>query len=255
MSATKSILPGKAGSHKDKGGAMWLPPSGGRSRLALLAVVCGCLVAVSMAAQQPDRSHPPQLGPPPVLHLPAIQKRMLSNGLPVWIVEAHEVPIVQVNLVALVGSGDDPAERFGLASLTAAMLDEGAGNRSALEIADAIEFLGAALGTTSSFDASAVRLNVPVERLQEALPVMADVVLRPTFPQEELNRLRQERVTALIQARDEPESIAPLAFARLLYGQMHRYGTGATGTQATLKAMTTQDLKAFHAAYYQPANA
>ncbi len=142
---------------------------------------------------------------------------MLSNGLPVWVVETHEVPVVQVNLVLLVGSGDDAAAKYGLASLTAAMLDEGAGNRSALEIADAIEFVGATLATTSSFDASAVRLNVPVERMQEALPVMADVALRPTFPEEELDRLRQERITALIQARDEPESIAPLAFSRLLY--------------------------------------
>jgi predicted Zn-dependent peptidase len=217
--------------------------------------MCGCLVTISIAAQQPDRSHPPGLAPPPALHLPAIQKRMLSNGLPVWIVEAHEVPVVQVNLVVLTGSGDDPAQKYGLAGLTAAMLDEGAGNHSALEIADAIEFLGAALGPSSSFDASAVRLNVPVERLQDALPVMADVALRPTFPEEELNRLRQERITALIQARDEPESIAPMAFSRLLYGTTHRYGTGAAGTQATLKAMTTADLKAFHAAHYQPSNA
>ena len=72
---------------------------------------------------------------------------------------------------------------------------------------------------------------MPVERLQDALPVMADVALRPTFPEEELNRLRQERVTALIQARDDP-GIAPLAFSRLLFGPMHRYGTGATGTEA-----------------------
>jgi predicted Zn-dependent peptidase len=206
----------------------------------------------SLAAQ--DRTKPPQLGPPPQLDLPAIQKRSLSNGLPVWIVETHEVPVVQVNLVVLAGSGDDPADSYGLASLTAAMLDEGAGSRSALEIADAIEFVGASLATTSSFDASAIRLNVPVDKLPDALPVMADVALRPTFPEAELNRLRQERVTALIQARDEPESIAPMAFARLLYGPMHRYGTGATGTRATLKAMSVADLKSFHASFYQPSN-
>jgi zinc protease len=223
---------------------------------ARVAFLCALLVSVSVVAQEkPDRSRPPMPGAPPALDLPAIQKRMLSNGLPVWVIETHEVPIVQVNLVVLAGSGDDPAARFGLASLTAAMLDEGAGNRTALEIADAVEFVGATLATTSSFDASAVRLNVPVEHLEAALPVMADVALRPTFPEEELNRLRQERITALIQARDEPESIAPLAFARLLYGPMHRYGVGATGTQATLKAMTTRDLSAFHGSYYQPSNA
>jgi predicted Zn-dependent peptidase len=219
----------------------------------VLYVLSGYAVSVSLAAQ--DRSKPPELGPPPQLDLPAIQKRALSNGLPVWVVETHEVPVVQVNLVTLAGSGDDPPQNYGLASLTAAMLDEGAGARSALEIADAIEFLGASLSTTSSFDASAVRLHVPVDKLAEALPVMADVALRPSFPEAELNRLRQERITALIQARDEPESIAPMAFARLLYGPTHRYGTGAAGTRATLEAMTVADLKGFHAAYYQPSNA
>jgi zinc protease len=222
---------------------------------ARIVLLCAAIASGSLLAQEsPDRSKPPSLAPPPALDLPAIQKRMLSNGLPVWIVEIHEVPVVQVNLVVQAGSGDDPADRFGLASLTAAMLDEGAGQRSALEIADAIEFVGGSLATNNSLDASAIRLNVPVERLEDALPVMADVALRPTFPEDELNRLRQERITALIQARDEPESIAPQAFARLLYGPMHRYGTGATGTERTLKAMTTADLKTFHASYYQPAN-
>ncbi len=89
------------------------------------------------AQERPDRSKPPALGAAPTVNLPPIQKRMLSNGLPVWIVEAHKVPLVQVNLVVQAGSGDDPAGKFGVANLTAAMLDEGAGSRSSLEIADA----------------------------------------------------------------------------------------------------------------------
>ena len=214
------------------------------------------MIGVPVWAQTlPDRSHPPALAPTPQLGLPAIQKRVLSNGLAVWLVESHEVPIVQVNVVVRAGAGDDPAGKFGTASLTAAMLDEGAGARSALEIADAVEFLGASLTTTSSFDSSAVRLNVPVERLRDGLSVLADVTLRPTFPAMELERLRQERLTALLQARDDPASIGPMAFARVVFGAMHRYGTGAVGTEATLKAFSTGDLAAFHAAYYQPANA
>ncbi len=205
-------------------------------------------------AQAPDRSHPPSLGPTPQLDLPGIQKRALSNGLAVWLVESHEVPIVQVNVVVKAGAGDDPAGKFGTASLTAAMLDEGAGTRSALDIADAVEFLGASLTTTSSFDASAVRLNVPSGRLRDALPVLADVTLRPAFPAKELERLRQERLTSLLQARDDPASIAPMAFSRIVFGA-HRYGTGAIGTEATLKVLSTGDLSAFHAAYYQPSNA
>jgi zinc protease len=222
--------------------------------LRALVVVTAC-AGPTWGQTAPDRTRPPALGPTPQLDLPAIQKRALSNGLAVWLIESHEVPIAQINIVVRAGAGDDPAGKFGAASLTAAMLDEGAGSRSALEIADAVEFLGANLTTTSSFDSSAVRLNVPVTRLGEALPLLADVILRPTFPAMELDRLRQERITALLQARDDPASIAQMAFARIVFGAMHRYGTGAIGTEATLKTFSTADLAAFHSAYYQPANA
>ncbi|MGH9257738.1 MAG: M16 family metallopeptidase [Vicinamibacterales bacterium] len=211
--------------------------------------------SISFAQERPDRSQPPVLAPPPPLTLPAIDKRTLSNGLAVWVVESHEVPVVQVSLIVRAGGSDDPTGRFGTASLTAAMLDEGAGTRSALEIADAVEFLGASLTTASSYDASAVRLNVPVQRLDEALPLLADVALRPAFPEKDIERLRQERLTALLQARDDASSIAGMTFARVVFGANHRYGTGMIGTEASLKAISAGDLRAFHASYYQPPHA
>jgi predicted Zn-dependent peptidase len=227
------------------------------ARFAPAALVIAALAAAAAvdAQQRPDRSRPPQPGPPPRLDLPAIQKRTLANGLPVWLVESHEVPLVQVNLLILAGAGDDPQDKFGLGALTAAMLDEGAGTRTALEIADAIDVLGADLSTGGSFDASAVRLNVPVARLAEALPIMADVAMRPTFPQGELDRLRQEWLTSLLQARDDPASVAPMAFSRLVFGSAHRYGTVASGSETSLKSFTTGDLAAFHSTMYGPANA
>ena len=211
-------------------------------------------LSASLAAQAPDRSKMPAAGPPPAVQLPMIQKRQLSNGLPVWLVELHEVPVAQVNLVVLRGSADDPAGKFGVATLTAAMLQEGAGARSSLDLADAVDFLGADLSSTAGFDSSAVRLHVPVARLADALPLMADVALRPTFPNEELERLRQERLTGILQARDNPATINATAFPRVLYGPSHRYGTPANGTAATMKALTTGDLRAFYNAAYQPAN-
>jgi zinc protease len=128
--------------------------------LALVLV----LASVGLFAQSPDRSKPPALGPAPTLKLPQIQKRQLSNGLPVWIVELHEVPVVQVNLIVMAGTAEDPAGKYGIASLTTAMLTEGAGSRAALEIADAIDFLGADLGACSAIDSSAIRLHVPARR-------------------------------------------------------------------------------------------
>jgi predicted Zn-dependent peptidase len=215
------------------------------------------LLPAILGAQQsaPDRTRPPQVGPPPAVQLPTIQKRQLSNGVPVWLVELHEAPVAQVNLVILRGSADDPADKFGVATLTASMLLEGAGSRSSLELADAVDFLGADLSATAGIDSSAVRLHVPVERLGEALPLMADVALRPTFPGEELERLRQERLTDILQARDNPTTINAVAFNRVLYGATHRYGTSVNGTAATLKSFTTADLRSFYNAAFQPANA
>lgn len=210
---------------------------------------------MAVTAQTPDRSAAPKPGAPPSLRLPAVEKRTLANGLPVWIVELREVPVVQVNLVVRAGSAADPAGQYGLASLTAAMLDEGAGPRSALEIADAVDYLGADLSTSSVFDASAVRLHVSVARLADALPIMADVALRPTFPANELDRLRQERLTSLLQARDNPAAIASTAFPRLVFGSGHRYGTSQMGTGDALRRFTADDLREFHARQFVPGHA
>ena len=222
------------------------------SLAVVLAVAAGLVVA---AQQAPDRSAPPTPGPPPDFSPPPIQKRQLSNGLPVWVVEAHKVPVAHVSLVVRSGSGAAPAGRFGLASLTAQMLDEGAGSRDALQIADAVDYLGASLTTAGTLDASYVDLHVPVARLADALAIMADVAMRPTFPQKELQRIREELLTALIQAQDDPEELVRFAFPRVVYGAQHRYGTPPIGTAAALKGLSPADLEAFHASHYVPGNA
>ena len=225
---------------------MWRPALSG---LVLVAA------SVTLAAQQPDRKQPPPLGPAPALKLPAIQKQLLSNGLAVWIVEHHEVPLAQINLIVRSGSAADPIGKYGVGSLTAAMLDEGAGTRSSLDLADAIEFLGANLSTASSFDASSVRMSVPVSKLAEALPLMSDVALRPSFPVSELDRLRKERLTGLLQARDNAGALIQLAFPRIVFGPTHRYGTSANGLPATIEALTVDDLKTFYRSHFRPDNA
>jgi predicted Zn-dependent peptidase len=222
----------------------------------IAAALVAATPAVTLAIQQaPDRSRPPVPGPPPALHLPAVQKSTLSNGLPVWIIGVHKVPTVQLRLAVRAGSAMDPVKKFGLASLTADMLDEGAGARNALEIADAVDYLGADLSTSSGPDAAFVDLHVPVARLGDALPIIADVVSRPTFPEAELKRLREERLASLLQAQDDPEELIEFAFPRLLYGPAHRYGTVSMGTGAALKGFTIDDIKRFYASQYRPDNA
>jgi zinc protease len=221
----------------------------------LISAIAVCASVAIVAQQAPDRSHPPQAGPPAPLRLPTIQKQKLSNGLPVWIVELHEVPVAQINLVVLSGTANDPPGKYGVANLAAAMLEEGAGSRSALEIADAVDYLGADLGAATTSDLSAVRLHVPVARLADALPIMADVALRPTFPKDELDRQRQQRLTSLLQGRDDPPTISSVAFSRILYGKGHRYGTPQMGTAETIKTLTSDDLRGFYTSAFRPENA
>ena len=230
-----------ASAHAGTTRAGWRSASPVTWGLALAAAVVLSAGAAALAAQRPDRSKAPVPGPPPALKLPPLQKRTLSNGLPVWIVEMHEVPVVDVAIVIKSGASADPAGKYGLASFAAAMLDEGAGSRDALVLADAVDFLGASLSTSSGFDNSSVRLHVPVRQLELGLPLMADVVLRPTFGTAEIERLRKERLTSLLQTRDNPAALASAGFARVLYGPRHRYGTPAGGNDASNGEMTAAD--------------
>ncbi len=226
------------------------------SRPGLTFAALVLLASLPLAAQQlPDRTKPPAPGPTPTLTLPAAQKFTLGNGLRVWLLEQHEVPLVQANLVVLSGASADVPGQFGAAAMTAAMLDEGAAGKAALALADEVEFLGATLSTTASFDASTVRLSTPAAKLGEALGLMAAVALTPDFPAQELERLRTERLTALLQARDDPAALVGLAFPRLLFGPEHRYGTSAGGTESSLKALGVAELTTFHRSHYRPDNA
>jgi zinc protease len=211
--------------------------------------------ASAATAQAPDRSKPPEPGPAPALKVPAIQKRALSNGLPVWIVQMPKVPVVDVTLLVKSGSAADPAGKFGLANYTASLMNEGAGTRSSLEMADATDFLGAVLATGVAWDSASVRLHIATAKLDAGLDLMADMALRPAFAQADLDRVRKTRITTLLQAKDSPAALIALAFPRVLYGSSHRFGTGTGGTETTMSGFTVEDLKNFHAATFQPANA
>jgi len=218
------------------------------------AVVMAAVAAVPVAArsgQVPQRGRPPDVAQPPMSTL-QIARRQLSNGLAVWIVEQHGLPVVQMSLQVQAGNDTDPPGRYGLASLTAAMLTEGAGSRSAVEIADTLDGLQANLSATSTADSSSVQLSVPVGQLATALPLMADVSQRPTFPTEALDRLRRRRLASILNARDNPDAIAALAFARGVFGPSHRNAAGPIGTREGIEAATAEDLKRFHASEYRP---
>jgi zinc protease len=218
---------------------------------ALLAVAAAASIA---GAQTVDRSKPPVLGPPPKVSLPPIVTRQLPNGLKLMIVEQHELPLADFVLVVGSGGTMDPASKGGVANLTSSMLTEGTASRSALEIADQIAYLGIGLGASSNWDAATVNLHTPMAQLDSALALFADVVLHPAFRAEDFERVRKNRLTALVQLKDRPTAIADQAYAAILYGGSHPYGHNLLGTEASITGMSTADLQSFYRANFVPNN-
>ncbi len=197
----------------------------------------------------------PKPQPDPRLRLPEIERRKLSNGLEVLIVEHHEVPVVSMNLVIKMGAAADPVDRAGLATLTGDMLDEGTKSRSALDISNELTAIGASLGTGAGRDSSNASLTTVARHLERALGIFSDVVLHPAFAPEELERLRARRLAALRQRRDNANAIAGLVYASLIYGPTHPYGHSSIGDETSTAAIQAEDLRRFYETYYRPNNA
>ncbi|HUL43542.1 MAG TPA: pitrilysin family protein [Bacteroidota bacterium] len=222
--------------------------------LSALGIALVVLTFATAHARQAAPEMPPKLGPPPSLQLPPIRHFTLSNGLKVTLMEKHNVPLVQTELVVWCGSVNDPPGKSGLASMSAAMMEEGAGSRNSLELADAIDFLGADISAFAGNHTSGVVLHTPLSKLDSALALFADMALRPTFPAEELERNRKERLTSLMEWHDQPRAIASVIFNRTLFGANHPYGIPSMGNEQSLRSFTVEDLKNFHKTYFYPNN-
>ena len=241
----------------------------GRERREILAVLvlvtaCGPTVVVARPAPDPvvappsvvvDLTKPPVLVPPPRLTLPPIVRRELPNGLELLVVEHHELPVVDLALIVRSGFETDPRQHEGLASLTAALLDEGTKTRTALQIADQLALLGVRLNTGAGWDMSTVSLHTPTAQLDSALALFADVVLNPTFPSAEVERLRAERLTLLTQLKDRAPVIADQAYAAIVFGADHRYGRPTLGSEPSVKRIMPADVRAYYEEHYRPNNA
>ena len=208
----------------------------------------------AQAKPKADRSLLPKEKPDPKLTLPAVQRRKLSNGLDVLVVEHHEVPVVSMNLVMKMGAAGDPAGRAGLASLTTDMLDEGTTTRDALQISEQLARIGSSVAINAGWDSSTATLRTLTRHLDRALDIYADVITNPSFPDKELQRLRAQRLAGLRQQRDDPNSVASLVFQSVVYGRNHPYGHALGGDEASLNALTSDDVRGFYDTYFRPNN-
>jgi zinc protease len=211
--------------------------------------------AESINPDAPWRSEMPKAASSKPLTLPVPQTFRLPNGLTVLYTERTGLPIVSANLVVRTGSENNPLDRPGLANFTAAMLNEGTTTRSALQIADESAQLGASLSTSSTMDSSQLTLRTLKNNFPAALALMADLVLHPSFPQEEIERQQKSRLGSLAQQRENPTLVANTVMAAALFGNQHPYGFTEIGTERSIQTISRDELMAFWKQNFVPNNA
>lgn len=197
------------------------------------------------------RETAPAPGPPRPYHFPAVERVVLPNGLRILTAAVDSAPVVAVRAVVRQGADHDPASRPGLASFVADMIDEGTANRSAMEIAGDIADLGASLSSGCDWDGSYLMLDVLTRNLDAGLDIFADVLSNPLFAENEIDRTRRERLTTILQNRDDPGMVASETFAREVY-RGTPYQNPVIGTVESLKALARDELTSFHEANFSP---
>jgi zinc protease len=181
----------------------------------------------------------------------------LSNGLRVIVAQRASVPVVSLNLLVDAGYAADQGGTPGTASLTANMLDEGTRTRSALQISDALQRLGATLGSGANLDMHSVFMSMLADRQDSSLAVFADVVRNPSFPEADFKRLQQQQLAAIQREKVTPMQMALRVFPQLLYGAGHAYSVPLTGsgTEESVAQITPAALAQFHRTWFRPNNA
>lgn len=210
------------------------------------------LVAASVAAQQaPARKTPPPPKPAREIHFPAFEEKTLGNGLRVVVIEQHETPSLSLQLLVPAGKVHTPPGKAGLADATAALIREGTATRSSQQIAQTIDSVGGELNTVATLESGFATVRATSDQLDLGLDLLSDVVLRPSFPAEELERWRSQTLSGLQIQQADPNYIADAAFERLVTAG-HPYGLPAAGTPESVKGLTRDDLVAFHKRQYVP---
>ncbi|MEQ1757070.1 MAG: pitrilysin family protein [Vicinamibacterales bacterium] len=231
----------------------------GALRRAVLAVVVtvGIGAYASLAAQTPAREWPSERAPAPLqareATFPPYEMRTLANGMQVVTVLHHEQPVISMRLLVRAGSARDPQGKPGVADLVAALLDQGTTTRSSEDIADQIDFIGGALGTGAGSDLTFANTLVMKDSFGFGMELLNDVVRNPAFAAEEIDRQKEQGISALQVNSRDPDYIADAVFNRLVYG-FHPYGMPGGGTAETIGRISREDLLAFHRQWFVPNN-
>src|SRR5437867_6118238 len=182
-----------------------------------------------------------------------VHSHILSNGLKVLLVENPSIPTVSLNASVLAGARYDPGPKAGLAIMVSRLLDEGTETRSSFEIADAIESVGGAIEADGSFERIVVSAGVLNKDVPLGLELLADLLIRPVFPQDYVNKEKERTLAEIVSAQDRPQVVAGWAFNELVY-QDHPLHRPSHGYPQTVERLTRDDLLDFHQRYFAPNN-
>jgi zinc protease len=192
-----------------------------------------------------DRGRPPSPGEPRPFSFPGFERHEIEPGLVVYSAERHRTPLVSLELLCPAGAAFDPEDGAGVAALAAAMLDEGSAERTSTEIAAAAERLGGYLATSTDWNVSSLSTGLSSQHLEEGLELLGEVLCRPTFPDDEIERLRDRTLAELRRRRVVPSSLASRQFARALYGPA-AYGRPVLGTYAAVERLDRGQIESFY---------
>ena len=198
-----------------------------------------------------DRSHPPPPEAPHPFRFPPFTRRRLSNGLDLLICRWAKLPLVHLEILTQVGGLCDPPGREGLASLHGDLLDDGTARRSSVEMSRTVESWGGSLGSGSDWDAASVEIDVLERHLPAALDLLAEILRAPSFPDDELERLRRRRLTEILRRRDQPSMQAYQATMRAIYGD-GLYGAPLIGTEESVGELRREDCLELYRHYIDP---
>jgi zinc protease len=179
------------------------------------------------------------------------QRDVLPNGTVLLVAEQRAVPIVTVSLLIQAGSVQDPPDKPGVANLVAQMLTQGTKTRTAPQISEAIEFIGASLSVDAGQESTTLSLSVLSKDLDTGLELMADVLLNPVFNQADLQRKINEVVAGIKRDQEDPGTVSWQAFLKEVYGS-HPFGRPVEGTEQSVPTITRDDVVKFHEAYFRP---
>lgn len=202
-----------------------------------------------------DRTRPPGRGPTREFHFPPVERRVLSNGLRLLVSPVRAFPVATLTLVLPAGGEAEPAARAGLGTLVPALLESGTTTRSAAEIAEAVEGMGVSVHAAARWDWAEVGITGLTARLRPSVEILADLVRHPSFPPDEVVRLRAERLAEIAQTRADPGGLASEWILRAIFAPESPYHRPLDGTPETVTGITQGDVVALHSARYRPEGA